>query len=309
MSIREYLDAGYLFPKTDKLILADINEPIYSHRVPGAVIYTHPCERLHVHVWNCDTIPHSLHTHGLRYGIDSDGAWPFGTESEDGRRSDEICPGQTWTYTFEVHDDMLGPWPFHDHAQPGDMRISSGLFGAFIVLPKGEKPPAGHPFVAPHFDRLRDLLVKREGRKLLDARALGPGNQAILRDGLEFLDELLVNDIVRPWRRVSTDHVPVFFHLMSSDETMALFDSGDLEELVGVFEHTFGEEGDFDYFCEHHPNMTGTVHVMPGGPANATVNIVDGPPMDFAPKMITVGVAGTVRWANHSIHHHYGHFK
>jgi hypothetical protein len=31
---REYLDSGYLIPKPDKLILADINEPIFSHRVP-----------------------------------------------------------------------------------------------------------------------------------------------------------------------------------------------------------------------------------------------------------------------------------
>lgn len=115
---REYLDSAYLFPKPDKLVIADINEPLFYSRVPGTVIYAHPGDRLLIHVLNGDTDPHSFHLHGLSYGIDSDGAWPFGTEAHDGtaiRRSDEICPGQTWTYTFDVTDEMVGAWPFHDH--------------------------------------------------------------------------------------------------------------------------------------------------------------------------------------------------
>lgn len=71
---REYLDSGYLIPKPNKLIEADVNEPVYTHRVPGTVIYTRPCQRLKIHVWNTDDVPHSLHVHGLRYGIDSDGS-------------------------------------------------------------------------------------------------------------------------------------------------------------------------------------------------------------------------------------------
>ena len=120
---REYLDSAYLIPKPDKLILADINEPVYNHRVPGTVIYARACQRLKIHVYNCDEVPHSFHIHGLRYGIDSDGAWPFGTEATDGRRSDAICPGESWTYTYEVTEEMIGPWPFHDHAHPMDNRI------------------------------------------------------------------------------------------------------------------------------------------------------------------------------------------
>ncbi|MDH3660752.1 MAG: hypothetical protein OEU92_12140 [Alphaproteobacteria bacterium] len=37
---REYEDPDYLVPKTDKLTAADINEPIYSRRVPGALLYS-----------------------------------------------------------------------------------------------------------------------------------------------------------------------------------------------------------------------------------------------------------------------------
>ncbi len=62
---REYWDAGYLTPKTGKIVAADINEPVYSRRVPGTVIYTYPGDILHIHVWNCDKVPHSFHTHGL----------------------------------------------------------------------------------------------------------------------------------------------------------------------------------------------------------------------------------------------------
>lgn len=116
---REYLDSGYLIPKPDKLIAADINEPVYMHRVPGTVIYTRPCQRLKIHVWNTDNVSHSLHMHGLRYGIDSDGSWPFGTEAaHHGGRSDAICPGQSWTYTFDV-PYFPYPRPSLDHPGAG----------------------------------------------------------------------------------------------------------------------------------------------------------------------------------------------
>ena len=103
---REYLDSHFLVPKPDKLIAADVNEPAYTRRVPGTVIYAQPGDVLHIHVKNADITPHSFHLHGLRYGIDSDGSWPFGTQSTDGRRSDEICPGQTWTYTYEATEQI-----------------------------------------------------------------------------------------------------------------------------------------------------------------------------------------------------------
>ncbi len=127
---REYLDSAYLVPKPNKLIQADLNEPIFSRRVPGTVIYARPGQRLRIHVWNCDEEPHSLHMHGLRYGIDSDGSWPLGTEmAHHGGRSDAICTDGTWTYTFEITEDMIGAWPFHDHTHHHHTAIDQGLFG------------------------------------------------------------------------------------------------------------------------------------------------------------------------------------
>jgi len=135
---REYLDPQYLVPKPDKLVAADINEPPYAHRVPGTVIYASPGDRLRIHVKNDDGVPHSFHVHGLRYGIDSDGAWPMGTQSGDGRRSDEICSGQKWTYTYDIDDDMMGAWPFHDHCRNIGANADRGLFGGVVVLPREE---------------------------------------------------------------------------------------------------------------------------------------------------------------------------
>jgi hypothetical protein len=90
---REYLDPEYTVPNTAKIVAADHNEPPWDRRVPGAVLYAKPGERLHIHVRNTDPAEcHSFHLHGLHYGIDSDGAWPFGVRSHDGRRSDEILP-------------------------------------------------------------------------------------------------------------------------------------------------------------------------------------------------------------------------
>src|SRR5213076_1571181 len=51
---REYLDPGYLIPRPDKLVVADVNEPAFNRRVPGAVLYARPDERLLIHVKNGD---------------------------------------------------------------------------------------------------------------------------------------------------------------------------------------------------------------------------------------------------------------
>lgn len=137
---REYLDAHYTIPNKAKLIEADVNEPPWDRRIPGCLLYAKPWERLYIHVWNADTSDcHSFHIHGLRYGIESDGAWPLGVAGRDGGRSDEILPGQKWTYVYDVTPDMVGAWGFHDHAHDVARNINLGLFGGLIV-----RNPAAH---------------------------------------------------------------------------------------------------------------------------------------------------------------------
>jgi hypothetical protein len=109
---RQYVDPGYTTPNMAPLISADVNEPAFDRRIPGALVYAEPGERLFVHVLNADDQPHSFHLHGLIYGIDSDGSWPFGVHglADPGPRSDPICPGQAWTYVFDTTDDTIGAW-------------------------------------------------------------------------------------------------------------------------------------------------------------------------------------------------------
>lgn len=130
---REYLDCNYSILKTDPIITADITEPRAERRIPGTVIYATPGERLFIHVCNGDDETHSFHVHGLIYGIDSDGSWPFGVQNIDGRRSDAICPGQDWCYIFDVNEHTIGAWPFHDHHMHISEAVNRGLFGGIIV--------------------------------------------------------------------------------------------------------------------------------------------------------------------------------
>ena len=134
-------------PNTAPIVSADINEPRYDRRVPGAVLYAEPGERLFIHVLNADDFPHSFHIHGLVYGIDSDGSWPFGVADADGRRSDVICPGDEWCYTFDVTEETIGAWPFHDHYADIFDHVNLGLFGGLIVRdPRCPEPDLEVPF-------------------------------------------------------------------------------------------------------------------------------------------------------------------
>jgi FtsP/CotA-like multicopper oxidase with cupredoxin domain len=131
---REYLDPHYSVPNRAKIVEADVNEPPWERRVPGAVLWARPGERLYIHVLNADPgACHSFHLHGLRYGIDSDGAWPFGVAGSGGRRSDEILPGQRWTYVFDATAETIGAWGFHDHVHDVGAYVNRGLFGGLIV--------------------------------------------------------------------------------------------------------------------------------------------------------------------------------
>lgn len=317
---REYLDPNYLIPKPDKLILADINEPVYYHRVPGTVIYAQPGERLRIHVLNADTQPHSFHVHGLEYGIDSDGAWPFGIQNTDGLRSDEICSGQLWTYTFRITGEMLGAWPFHDHHRHVAENINRGLFGGLIVQPAGDKNRPPHTKHPPQLEKILEelrrhpfrgdpagLAVHPGGREHEPAQGRGrrgfPGRpefrglEAILKHWVNFPN---VHPVPRP---PAILHVPLFFHVMRGTQRGAAFDSGPLVPGGPPFEVTFGAEGTFPYHCSIHTFMRATVRVAAGAMDLETVEIRDDPPR-FTPAEIAVRPGGMVRWVHNGSENH-----
>lgn len=155
---REYLDAAYTVPRTTKMVAQDLKEPSWYRRVPGPVLYLRPGRRVRVHVLNGDDQPHSLHVHGLSYGVDSDGSYPFGVDGVTEGRSDEICPGGRWTYEFDVTEEMIGCWPFHSHVHHVQEVTDLGLFGGIVVRdPKKRRADIEVPFF------LHRMIGKRSG--------------------------------------------------------------------------------------------------------------------------------------------------
>jgi plastocyanin len=337
---REFLDPQYLVPKPDKIIVADVNEPAFPHRVPGTVIYTVPGERLRIHVKNGDVTPHSFHVHGLRYGIDSDGSWPFGTQSADGRRSDEICPGQEWTYTFDVIEEMFGAWPFHDHCRNIGANTNRGLFGGIVVLPSDEHECLPH-FPLPHGFEERALKVAAKskpkpgprpqppgpdpmaggggapmpGMPGMPGMAVGPAPARMLAHSHLDLEELppeLVSYVVTLDEIAHAGHplpdkdellhVPLFFHQMSGTRGTPVFQSAPLGVGATFQSPIFSVPATYHYICGiHGAAMSGSITVQPGGPGSVSVSIVD---FAFQPADVTVGVGGYVTWANNGPSQH-----
>jgi FtsP/CotA-like multicopper oxidase with cupredoxin domain len=332
---REYLDPQYLVPKPDKIIAADINEPAFPRRVPGTVIYARPGDWLRIHVKNADGAPHSFHVHGVRYGIDSDGSWPFGTQSNDGRRSDEICPGQTWTYTYEVTEKTIGAWPFHDHYRNIGTYVNRGLFGGLVVLPDKEYEHLPRFPLPPHFEqRVQEVLKKLEGQAR-PLRAATPRPQAKpcgtqgmtstagamsammtmprgmpiaqgpaidvteippeLATYLATLDELAHAPQPLPPPEQLL-HVPLFFHQMNGFRGTPVFQSAPLNPGGAYTSPLFTVPATYNYICGiHGAMMSGSVTVQAGGPSTNSVAIVD---FAFNPANVTVGIGGQVTWTN-----------
>ncbi|MGE5758976.1 MAG: galactose oxidase-like domain-containing protein, partial [Gemmatimonadota bacterium] len=286
-----------------------------------------------------DNTPHSFHLHGVRYGIDSDGSWPFGTQSDDGRRSDEICPGQTWTYTFQITDETVGAWPFHDHYRNIGAYVNRGLFGGLVILPEHEhehlprfplpldfekhvqevlkqledKP---HPLHKPlGAARARDVeAMKLMGMPMPGRMPMG-GQPQMQGQGTELsetpaelfpylvtLDELAHAPQPLPPREHLL-HVPLFFHQMNGFRGTPVFQSAPLNPGVAYTSPLFTVAATYNYICGiHGPSMAGSVTVQPGGPTSiAPVSIVD---FAFNPANVTVGIGGQVTWINNGPSQH-----
>lgn len=318
---REYLDAGYTVPKPDKLIQADVNEPVFNHRVPGTVIYARPGEHLHIHVLNADVMPHSFHVHGLRYGIDSDGSWPLGTQASDGRRSDEICPGQTWIYHFDVTAEMVGAWPFHDHSRHIGESVNRGLFGGIIVLSieqcEGLRPFELPPLAKDFLERRRLAAGDHVAPLPIHPAAIGGGVHhgggaaGPIVDHEAHAVQLFLEEWSQlayahpPIERTDTLHVPVFIHQMTRTRGVPAFHSGPFSPGALPFEVILGAAGTYTYHCEIHPSMQGRIVVAAGEGPEAVVNISDLDPMNmkFVPVEVKIRPGGKVRWTAGTVQH------
>jgi FtsP/CotA-like multicopper oxidase with cupredoxin domain len=101
----------------------------YNGQVPGPTIRATEGDRIRVTFRNVGTHPHTIHFHGWHVP-EMDGALP----------GQEVQPGGTFVYEFDA--DPFGLHLYHCHTVPLKRHIHKGLYGTFIVDPRGGRPPA-----------------------------------------------------------------------------------------------------------------------------------------------------------------------
>ena len=101
----------------------------YNGQVPGPTIRATEGDRLRIRFTNGGSHPHTIHFHGWHHP-DMDGSL----------HEHQVMPGGTFLYEFDA--EPFGLHLYHCHAVPLKRHIHKGLYGAFIVDPKGGRPPA-----------------------------------------------------------------------------------------------------------------------------------------------------------------------
>jgi FtsP/CotA-like multicopper oxidase with cupredoxin domain len=101
----------------------------YNGQVPGPTIRATEGDRVRVTFQNAGSHPHTMHFHGW-HPPEMDGAL----------HGQEVQPGKSFVYEFDA--DPFGLHLYHCHTVPLKRHIHKGLYGAFIIDPRGGRPPA-----------------------------------------------------------------------------------------------------------------------------------------------------------------------
>jgi FtsP/CotA-like multicopper oxidase with cupredoxin domain len=107
----------------------------YNGRVPGPTLRAQEGELLRIRFVNGSEHPHTMHFHGLHSAL-MDGMPGIG----ESRGGGQVEPGETFTYEFDA--SPFGLHLYHCHVAPLAAHISRGLYGAFVIDPKGGRPKA-----------------------------------------------------------------------------------------------------------------------------------------------------------------------
>ncbi len=107
----------------------------YNGRIPGPTLRCTEGDHLRITLRNGSSHPHSLHFHGV-HSAEMDGV--PGTPGV-------VLPGESFTYEFDA--EPFGLHLYHCHVAPLARHIAKGLYGAFIIDPKGGRPAVDHEFV------------------------------------------------------------------------------------------------------------------------------------------------------------------
>jgi manganese oxidase len=101
----------------------------FNGQVPGPTIRATEGDRVRITFRNIGSHPHTMHFHGW-HPPEMDGTLP----------GQEVQPGDTFVYEFDA--EPFGLHHYHCHTVPLKRHIHKGLYGTFIVDPKGGRPPA-----------------------------------------------------------------------------------------------------------------------------------------------------------------------
>ena len=99
----------------------------YNGQVPGPTLRATEGDLVRVRFNNRSPHPHTIHFHGI-HPANMDGVFEV------------VEPGETFVYEFVARP--FGLHLYHCHTVPIRKHISKGLYGTFIIDPKGGRPPA-----------------------------------------------------------------------------------------------------------------------------------------------------------------------
>jgi len=104
----------------------------YNGQVPGPTIRCSEGDRIRIYFSNAGSHPHTIHFHGI-HSAAMDGVFEL------------VGPGQKFTYEFNA--EPYGLHLYHCHSIPLKRHIHKGLYGVFIVDPKGGRRKVDHEYV------------------------------------------------------------------------------------------------------------------------------------------------------------------
>lgn len=109
----------------------------YNGRIPGPTLRCTEGDRIRINFTNGSNHPHTMHFHGIHSGL-MDGVPGTGPGGS-------VAPGDSFVYEFDA--EPFGLHLYHCHVFPLARHIAKGLYGAFIIDPKEDRPSVDHEMV------------------------------------------------------------------------------------------------------------------------------------------------------------------
>jgi FtsP/CotA-like multicopper oxidase with cupredoxin domain len=125
----------------------------YNDRIPGPTLRAREGELLRISFINASSHPHTIHFHGIH---------PAEQDGVPGLGAGELAPGQKTVYEFDALP--AGLHLYHCHVRPLAEHIAKGLYGAFIIDPKGGRADADEMVMVmngfdTNFDRANEVYA------------------------------------------------------------------------------------------------------------------------------------------------------